>query len=127
LPLLAEMVGPDGVVVGLDVSPVALEAARKGLATLGLASVDLVEADINSTDSTALAPWAPFDLAVCRLLLVHQRDPVATLRALTRFVRPGGRIIAMEPLRDPGFPRFDPPVVAMERIRELAKPSASNP
>jgi hypothetical protein len=25
----------------------------------------------------------------------------------------------MEPLRDPGFPRFDPPVPAVERIRDL--------
>jgi hypothetical protein len=74
------MVGPNGVVVGLDISSVALEAARTGLATLGLDSVHLVEADINSIGPTSLAPWAPFDLAVCRLLLVHQRDPVATLR-----------------------------------------------
>ena len=119
LPLLAEMVGPSGVVVGLDASPAALAAARAGLASLSLDAVHLVEADINSVDPASLAPWAPFDLAVCRLLLVHQPDPVATLRALTRFMRPGGRIIAMEPLRDPGFPRFDPPVPAVERIRDL--------
>jgi hypothetical protein len=67
----------------------------------------------------ALAPWAPFDLAVCRLLLVHQQEPVATLHALTRFMRPGTRMIAIEPLRDPGFPRFDPPVPAAERVRDL--------
>ena len=89
------------------------------MASLGVETVHLVEGDINAVDPASLAPWAPFDVAVCRLLLVHQPDPVATLRALTRFMRPGGRIIAMEPLRDPGFPRFDPPVPAVERIRDL--------
>ena len=44
---------------------------------------------------------------------------MATLPAATRLMRPGGRIIAMEPLRDAGFPRFDPPVPAVERIRDL--------
>jgi SAM-dependent methyltransferase len=119
LPLLSELVGPSGVVVGIDSSPAALEAARTGLVSLGLDAVHLVEADINTVEPASLAAWAPFDLAVCRLLLVHQRDPVATLRAITRFMRPGGRIVAMEPLRDPGFPRFDPPVPAVERIRDL--------
>jgi ubiquinone/menaquinone biosynthesis C-methylase UbiE len=36
LPVLAEMVGPRGVVVGLDSSPGALAAARAGLASIGL-------------------------------------------------------------------------------------------
>ena len=36
-----------------------------------------------------------------------------------RLMRPGGRIIALEPLRDPGFPRLDPPIPAVERIRDL--------
>jgi ubiquinone/menaquinone biosynthesis C-methylase UbiE len=103
LPVLAELVGPDGVVVGLDSSPIALDAARTSLASLGLDRVHLVEADINSVDSGSLAPWAPFDVAVCRLLLVHQPEPVATLRAITRFMRPGGRIIAMEPFARPGL------------------------
>jgi SAM-dependent methyltransferase len=84
-----------------------------------LDAAHLVEADINSVDSASLGYWAPFDLAVCRLLLVHQPDPVATLRALIRFMRPGGRIIAVEPLRDPDFPRLDPPVPAVDRIRDL--------
>ena len=119
LPVLAEMVGPSGVVVGLDASPDALAAARAGLTSLGLNAVHLVEADINTLEPDVLAVLAPFDLAVCRLLLVHQRDPVGTLRAVTRLMRPGGRIIAMEPLRDDCFPRFDPPVPAVERIKQL--------
>jgi SAM-dependent methyltransferase len=119
LPVLAELVGPSGVVVGLDANSDALSAARESLAASGLGAVNLVQADINSLDPSVLDAWAPFDLAVCRLVLVHQTDPVATLRAVTRMMRPGGRIIAMEPLRDEGFPRFDPPIPAVNRIRDL--------
>jgi SAM-dependent methyltransferase len=119
LPLLAELVGPSGVVVGLDSNAAALTDARQSLASMGLEGVHLVEGDINQVDPAALGAWAPFDVAVCRLLLVHQVDPVATLRAIMRLMRPGGRIIAMEPLRDTGFPRIDPPVPAVERIRDL--------
>jgi SAM-dependent methyltransferase len=119
LTIVAELVGPSGVVVGLDSSAVALAAARDGLASMGLNAVHLVEADINTLSPAVLAAWVPFDVAICRLLLTHQRDPVATLRAVARLMRPGGRIIAMEPLRDQGFPRFDPPIPAVERIREL--------
>jgi cyclopropane fatty-acyl-phospholipid synthase-like methyltransferase len=50
LPLLTDLVGPGGVVVGLDASPNALAAARAVLATMGLDAVHLVEADINSVD-----------------------------------------------------------------------------
>jgi SAM-dependent methyltransferase len=81
--------------------------------------VKVLEGDINTMDPGALAEWQPFDIAVCRLLLTHQRDPAATLRRVATLVRPGGRIIAQDPLRDGGFPRIDPPLVAQQRITEL--------
>src|SRR5438045_98726 len=54
---------------------------------------------------------------------LNQLTSEACLRAglgpVMRLMRPGGRIIALEPLRDPGFPRLDPPIPAVERIRDL--------
>lgn len=120
LSLLVEMVGADGVVVGIDASGAAIAAARERVNAEGISKqVHLVEADINSLDPSALAEWVPFDFALCRLLLTHQTDPVATLRAVARLVRPGGRIVAQDPLRDKGFPRFDPPLPNLDRIRDL--------
>ena len=119
LQLLAELVGPSGTVVGIDASSAAISAARTRLSSLGLSAVHTVQADINTVEPETLLKWGPFDLAVCRLLLVHQRDPVATLRAIMALMRPGGRILAIEPLRDAGFPRYDPPVPAVKRIIEL--------
>jgi ubiquinone/menaquinone biosynthesis C-methylase UbiE len=120
LPLLAELVGAAGVVIGLDTSAEALAAASASLAARGVANVHLLEADVNVLAPDALAEWAPFDIAHCRLVLTHQPDPAATLRAVARLLRPGGRIIALDPLRSACFPRLDPPPMpAVERIIQL--------
>jgi SAM-dependent methyltransferase len=119
LPVLLEMVGFGGLVVGIDASADALAAARANLTNAGVSGVELIQADVNSLDSSTLKVWTPFDLALCRLLLTHQSDAAATLRAVAHLLRPGGRIVAQDPLRDDGFPRFDPPVPAVERIKEL--------
>src|SRR5688572_9387139 len=51
LPVLAEVVGPAGVVLGLDASAASLAHARGELDGLGLSRVRLVQADL-----TAVAP-----------------------------------------------------------------------
>jgi ubiquinone/menaquinone biosynthesis C-methylase UbiE len=119
LPVLAELVGPDGVVVGLDVSAAALTQAQRALAALGAGTVHLVEADLTTMQPDMLAPHGPFDLAVCRMVLMYQADPVTVLRRIATLVRPGGRIMAVDVLHDPHYPCFDPPVAAAERILRL--------
>jgi ubiquinone/menaquinone biosynthesis C-methylase UbiE len=119
LPVLAELVGSDGVVVGLDVSPAALTQAQRALAALGVSSVHLVEADLTSVRPEMLAPHGPFDLAFCRLVLMYQADPAAVLRRIAMLVRPGGRIVAVDILHDTDYRCFDPPVPAAERILRL--------
>ena len=96
---LAEMVGPSGQVVGLDISREALARARYTLDRIGLDWVQLRQVDINS-DSVAeeIRPAGPFDLAFCRLFLMHQSNPAETLRKIARIVRSGGMIIVHEPL-----------------------------
>jgi ubiquinone/menaquinone biosynthesis C-methylase UbiE len=118
LPVLAELVGPGGTVVGLDASRTALAQARQALDSLGLCGVELIEADVNALDD-ASSLWGKFDLAHCRLLLMYQPDPAATLRRMSRLVRSGGRVVAVDFLRDANYPRFHPPVPASERINHL--------
>jgi SAM-dependent methyltransferase len=118
--LLADLVGPAGLVVGLDISPDALAAAGDMLAANGGASqVRLLQMDVNLVAQNALAEFGHFDVALCRLVLTHQADPAATLCAVAGVLRPGGRIIALDPLRSTCFPRLDPPLPAVERIIEL--------
>ena len=110
LPVLAEMVGNTGRVVGVDVSELAIERARSAAATLGLDNVELVAGDIHDLDLAVVG--APFDLAYTRLFLMHQADPAETLSAIARLVRPGGWIVVQEPLADPP-PRSHPPLDAL--------------
>jgi ubiquinone/menaquinone biosynthesis C-methylase UbiE len=119
LPVLAELVGPGGTVVGLDADPAALARARATLDRLGVSGAELVEADVNALDQVTWLGQDRFDLAYCRLVLMYQRDPAATLRQIARLVRSGGRIVAQDLLSDPNYPRFYPPVPASERIQRL--------
>jgi ubiquinone/menaquinone biosynthesis C-methylase UbiE len=97
--VLAEMVGPTGRVVGVDFSEAAISRARSIADALGLENVDLHSGDIHELDPAILG--APFDLAFCRLFLMHQPDPTRTLRHLARLLRPGGLIVAHEALQNP--------------------------
>jgi SAM-dependent methyltransferase len=105
LTVLAELVGEPGRVTGVDLNPAAIQRAQSLASSLGLANVRAVVADADDLDSAALG--GPFDLAYTRLFLLHQRDAARTLARIATVVRPGGWIIAQEPLRDP-TPRSSP-------------------
>jgi ubiquinone/menaquinone biosynthesis C-methylase UbiE len=77
LAVLAEMVGPGGRVVGVDVSPAAAQQARAVVSALELGNVEVVAGDLHDLDAAALG--GPFDLAFTRAFLTHQADPVRTL------------------------------------------------
>jgi SAM-dependent methyltransferase len=111
LAVLAEMVGPAGRVVGVDVSELAVMRARSAATALQLGNTEVVAGDIHHLDPAALG--GPFDLAFTRLFLMHQADPVLTLSTIARLVRPGGWVIAHEPLRNPP-PRSHPQMDALE-------------
>jgi len=86
---VAEIVGPEGQVVGLDVDAGMLELARTR--TEGLPQVEFVEADV-----TRWRGQEPFDAVVGRLILFHLSDPVAVLRHHLESVRPGGRAVVLD-------------------------------
>ncbi|MCC6524306.1 MAG: class I SAM-dependent methyltransferase [Polyangiaceae bacterium] len=86
--LAREIVGPTGEVIGIDRSAQAVELASARAAAQGLTNVRFAECEEPGVE--AVAGGRPFDAVVGRLVLIHQRDPVATVRHLTSFVRPGG-------------------------------------
>jgi SAM-dependent methyltransferase len=83
---------------------------------LGVDHGRVMVADVHHLDPDEAG--APFDVAYCRCFLMHQADPVETLRAMGRLLRPGGWIVAQEPLRFPP-PVSHPRVAAQERYWEL--------
>jgi len=86
---VADLVGPQGEVVGLDIDPRMLEAARDAYGHLPQAR--FVEGDV-----TRWRDDEPFDAVVGRLILFHLPDPVAALRHHLAAVRPGGRVVVLD-------------------------------
>jgi len=83
--LLAEAVGPSGLVVAIDREARAIETTRSRGVTAGHHNIEAVVA----TDAE-IPNAQPFDAALGRYVLVHQRDPVAMIRRAATAVRSGG-------------------------------------
>jgi SAM-dependent methyltransferase len=115
LAILAELVGPSGRVVGVDANPDAVARARGVLAELKLDGVEVLEGDVNDAD---LRLPGPFDLAVTRCFLMHQADLEQTLRRIAAHLRPGGWLVAMEPIAAPA-PFAAPDVPALTAAWQL--------
>jgi SAM-dependent methyltransferase len=89
---IAEQVAPAGSVVGVDVSPEQVELSRRLAGERGLANATFVVGDVRNPGLAA----ASFDLAFCRLVLIHLPDPAAGLAAMRALVRPGGTVACEE-------------------------------
>jgi SAM-dependent methyltransferase len=128
LAVMAEMVGPAGRVVGVDLSEPAIQRARSAVAALELGNVEVVAGDIHEFDVAAVG--GPFDLAYTRLFLMHQPDPVRTLSQIARLLRPGGWIVAQEALRSPpprSYPHIDALGAYWDLVHELVERAGGVP
>lgn len=98
---LAELVGPDGTVVGIDNSEAMIGTARERTADEPAVSFEV--GDITALDFEDDS----FDAARADRVFQHLDDPAAALAELLRVTRPGGRI----GLSDPDFDsiRIDAP------------------
>jgi SAM-dependent methyltransferase len=94
---LARIVGRDGRVYAVDSDPArrdevaaaAAEAAQAQVVALTQAAEDLTLPE-------------PIDLAFCRFVLLHVHAPVVVLRRMRAAVRPGGWVVAQEPVTTAG-------------------------
>jgi SAM-dependent methyltransferase len=85
---LAEAVGPNGAVVGADISEAMLAGARKRLAESRLGNVTLMQAD---AQTYAFEPGR-FDLVASRFGVMFFADPAAAFANLRNAAKPGGRL-----------------------------------
>lgn len=85
---LADFVGPDGHVVGIDASAAQLAQARERLSASST-NVRFVNA---SAAETRLPPES-FDLVYCRFLLLHLPEPKQALREMHRLLKPNGILV----------------------------------
>ncbi len=112
--LMAERVGPAGLVVGLDTDA---DLGREALAALRDAGHDqctYVEGDVERTDALA---DRRFDLVYGRLILLHVSDPVAALQRMWRWTAPGGHLVVQD--YDMANVDVDPPLPVCDEWKRV--------
>ncbi|HEY3941410.1 MAG TPA: methyltransferase domain-containing protein [Acidimicrobiales bacterium] len=92
---LAEIVGQAGRVYAVDADPLARDEVARAAAEHSQV-VALTQAGED------LALPEPVDVAFCRFLLLHVADPALVLRKMAAAVRPGGWVVAQEPITTAG-------------------------
>jgi ubiquinone/menaquinone biosynthesis C-methylase UbiE len=113
--LAARMVGPQGMVIGVDRSAEAIGLAARRAEAAGLKNVQFLAQDIGE-----VVLDEPVDAVIGRLVLMYLPDPAAVLRRLASFVRPGGAVAFQEFDMDgaksqPACPLFE---MSIRRIKE---------
>jgi len=86
----AARTGPDGCVLGVDISEEMVESARARVGAEGVEHVTFLRRDLE----TALPEASDFDVALCSLGLMYAPDPGRALEIMRGVLRPGGRVVA---------------------------------
>jgi ubiquinone/menaquinone biosynthesis C-methylase UbiE len=88
--MIADAVGPEGSVVGTDISGRMVEGAREIAADRGAGNTTFECADAEALPFAD----ASFDVVVCGLGLMYVPDPTLALSEMRRVLKPGGRAAA---------------------------------
>jgi ubiquinone/menaquinone biosynthesis C-methylase UbiE len=114
---LAERVGPEGTVVGIDCCDAFLDIARGEVAARGVKTVTFMRGD-----AEIALPAENFDFVFSRFGTMFFANPVAGLRNMRKALRPGGRMVHIVWRR-----RADNPWLSMAKdvvLRFLPEPGA---
>lgn len=90
--LLAELVGANGTVVGVDSNPSILETARQRAEVYGYSNISFVTGDIRTIDLDR-----NFDAIVGRLVLLYLKNPTDALLHSMKYLKPNGIVAFTEP------------------------------
>jgi SAM-dependent methyltransferase len=90
---MAQRVGPDGWVTGVDVDA---PLGTQGVASLHAAGHHQCTFEYADVSQVERIPGSPFDLVFARLLLFHVHDRVGVLRRLWDAVAPGGHLVVQD-------------------------------
>jgi SAM-dependent methyltransferase len=112
---LSEIVGPEGRVVGIDVSEELVAEARRR--TRDHPAIDVVTADAEAM------PFGAGEFAATRAerVLMHVENPAAVLAQMAFATRPGGRVVVSEPDWDTLIIDSDDVAIARRVVRAQAE------
>lgn len=108
--LAAELVGPSGHVLGVDLDPAALRIARGRAESAGLTQIEFVTGDLRD-----ISEVLQVDAVIGRLVLMYLADPAEGLLQASRVVRPGG-IVAFQELDLSSPPVSSPWLESWDRL-----------
>jgi len=110
---LVQLVGPTGTVTGVDADPGMVERGRADVAAAGVENVSVREGLAQASG----LPEASFDVAVVRLVLIHNGGrEQAIVDHAAALVRPGGRVLLTD--LDSTMIRVVPPTAPVSELRE---------
>ncbi len=135
---IAEMVGPGGKVVCVDVQPKMLAMLRRRAAQAGL--TERIEVHVSTETSIGLrGREATFDFALAFTMLHEVGDPVNFLREIHQLLKPGAQFLLTEPIghvseanftqtvklaTEAGFQALGHPLIRLSYTVLLTKPAA---
>ena len=118
--LMGEIVGPEGSVTGVDVDGNIGREALDMLRATARGQYTFHEIDVESRDQV---PGSPYDVTFTRLTLVHLKEPVAFLRKMMTWTKPGGIVAVQEHDFDSwgAYPKLDEIGEAIRTFRTVAE------
>ena len=90
--MLAELVGPTGQIVGVDVNAEILDTARQRATDAGMRNVEFI-----ASDARSLVFSEKFDAIAGRFVLMYMAEPRAAFTKLITHLKPGGIAAFQEP------------------------------
>jgi SAM-dependent methyltransferase len=119
--ILAELVGPTGAVVAIDLNERVIAGAQGRMSKNDIAHVRFLVADL-AEDMTNLHRLLPesFDVLAGRRVLMYLRDPARILRRLSALIKTGG-LVVFEEADLTMMPARKTPLVAHDSAVELLR------
>jgi SAM-dependent methyltransferase len=120
--LCADLVGPQGSVVGVDGNGAILDFARRRVRATGWTNIHFHEGDVRD-----LALPYDFDAVVGRWILMYVEDPGQLLRQLSTHLRPGGIVAFQESANLKAAATTYPPTPLHADVQRWLRPAVDPP